>query len=148
MGVGVGGGEGGVGGPATRGPLHRQSRRKRGRRGDRIGLFIGCVGEAILGATNRATHRVLRRNGCAVDCPTEQVCCGAIHYHAGDRASAARFARANIEAFESPNEPLDAIVVNVAGCGLLLKDYAELLGDDPHSAERSKILAGRVRDAS
>lgn len=134
--------------PSTLTPLPRHSLPQRGKPRARIGLFIGCVGEAILGATNRATHRVLRRNGCAVDCPTEQVCCGAIHYHAGDRASAARFARANIEAFESPNEPLDAIVVNVAGCGLMLKDYAELLSDDPQYAERARHFAGRVRDVS
>ena len=134
--------------PATLKPLPRQSFPADGKLRAHVGLFSGCVGEAILGTTNRATHRVLRRNGCAVACPTDQVCCGAIHYHAGERATAARFARANIEAFESPNDQLDAIVVNVAGCGLMLKDYAELLSEDRHYAERARHFADRVRDVS
>jgi glycolate oxidase iron-sulfur subunit len=134
--------------PQALDPLPRYSNPQNGQQRARVGLFAGCVGEAILGATNRATHRVLRRNGCAVECPTDQACCGAIHFHAGDRAAAARLARANIDAFESPNGQADAVVVNVAGCGLMLKDYAELLSDDPQYAERARRFAGRVRDVS
>ncbi len=131
-----------------------------------VGLFLGCVGESILGRTNRATRRVLLRNKCAVSCPAGQVCCGAIHYHAGDKAQAARFAKANIEAFETLHrrprsglnrlrrrlKPLrgqiDAIVVNVAGCGLMLKQYDELLDDDPEYAEQARRFAGKIRDVN
>ena len=60
-----------------------------GTRRARVGMFLGCVSESILGETNRATRRVLLRNGCAVSCPSRQVCCGAIHYHAGRAAEAA-----------------------------------------------------------
>ena len=114
----------------------------------RVGLFLGCVGESILGGTNRATRRVLLHNNCAVTCPAEQVCCGAIHYHAGDRAQAAAFARANIETFEALGVEVDSIVVNVAGCGLMLKEYGALLSDDPRFAEKAKRFAEKVKDVN
>ena len=113
-----------------------------------VGLFSGCVGESLLGRTNRATHRVLLRNRCEVHCPARQVCCGAIHYHAGDIARAGQFARTNIEIFEGLGEHLDAIVVNVAGCGLMLKQYDELLSGDPQFATRARRFVEKVKDIS
>jgi glycolate oxidase iron-sulfur subunit len=47
-------------------------------------LFTGCVGEGLFARVNRATERVLRANGFEVSAPNEQVCCGALHAHAGD----------------------------------------------------------------
>ncbi len=112
----------------------------------RVGLFAGCVAESMLGGTNRATHRVLLRNGCEVHCPTAQSCCGAIHYHAGETAEAIKLAEANIRAFEAVEPQLDAIVVNVAGCGVMLKDYGDLCRGIPGLAERARHFASRVRD--
>lgn len=112
----------------------------------RVGLFTGCVAESMLGSTNRATHRVLLRNGCEVYCPATQMCCGAIHYHAGETDQAIKLAEANIRAFEALEPKLDAIIVNVAGCGLMLKDYGDLLKGIPRLAERARRFASRVRD--
>lgn len=112
----------------------------------RVGLFSGCVAESMLGSTNRATHRVLLRNGCEVYCPTTQMCCGAIHYHAGETDPAIKFAEANIRAFEAIEPELDAIIVNVAGCGLMLKDYGALCSGIPGLADRARRFASRVRD--
>lgn len=112
----------------------------------RAALFIGCVNESLLGETNRATWRVLLRNGSAVNCPPQQVCCGALHYHAGDRAGALQFAKRNVEVFERAGLSTDVIVSNVAGCGLMLKDYDRLLQDDPQYAEDARRFAGKVRD--
>ncbi len=112
----------------------------------RTALFTGCISEALFGATNRASHRVLLHNGCAVDCPPRQGCCGALHYHAGDLRRARDFARANIDAFDAQAPQADAIVVNVAGCGLMLKDYGTLLQDDPGYAAPAARFAERVRD--
>ncbi|MGH9881225.1 MAG: (Fe-S)-binding protein, partial [Pyrinomonadaceae bacterium] len=47
-------------------------------------LFKGCVGEGLFARINRATARVLEVNGLDVAAPGNQVCCGALHAHAGD----------------------------------------------------------------
>ena len=91
----------------------------------RVALFLGCVAEAMYPETNAATARVLQRNGCEVLIPRGQVCCGAIHYHSGSEGPALDFARKNLHVFDTEN--LDAIIVNAAGCGAMLKDYAHLL---------------------
>src|SRR2546423_9678078 len=54
----------------------------------RVGLFLGCVADAIYPQTNLATAKVLQRNGCEVFIPRRQGCCGALHYHTGRAAPA------------------------------------------------------------
>jgi glycolate oxidase iron-sulfur subunit len=122
----------------------------KGERRARVGLFTGCVAEAMFSQTNRATARVLQEQGCEVVVPSAQVCCGAIHYHSGHDLPALQFARRNAEAFL--REDLDAIVVNVAGCGAMLKDYSHLAeeaaGTNAETIECLRRFAGQVRDVS
>ena len=55
-----------------------------GKRRARVALFTGCVADAMFRHTHWATARVLQKNGCDVFIPRSQVCCGAIHFHAGE----------------------------------------------------------------
>jgi regulator of protease activity HflC (stomatin/prohibitin superfamily) len=73
-----------------------------------------------------------------------QGCCGALSVHSGRAEEARRFARSLIDTFERAQ--IDYLVVNAAGCGSSLKEYGELLQDDPAYAQRAAALAGRVRD--
>ncbi len=114
----------------------------------RVMFFPGCIGESLFGPTNRATMRVLLANGCEVFCPPEQRCCGAIHYHGGFRDEALALARTNIDVFEPFADRVDVIVTNVAGCGAMLKEYAELLMDDAAYRHRAQRFAAKVRDIS
>ena len=107
-------------------------------------LFTGCVGEGLFDRVNRATERVLRVNGVAVKAPKEQVCCGALHAHAGDLEGARELARRNLRAFEG-EEP---IVTNAGGCGAMLTTYAHLLAEDPQFSESAVNFSRRVRDVS
>jgi glycolate oxidase iron-sulfur subunit len=107
-------------------------------------LFTGCVGEGLFARVNRATERVLRANGFEVSAPNEQVCCGALHAHAGDLEGARELARRNVEAFDSEA----TIVTNAGGCGAMLTTYAHLLADDPNLAEAAAKFSRRVRDVS
>ena len=109
-------------------------------------FFAPCVMSTVLADIDRATIRVLQRSGCEVSNPGGQGCCGALHAHGGDLTRALTLARANIAAFE----PTDgSIVVNSAGCGAMLKDYAHHLRRDPEWAERArKLFSARVRDLS
>ncbi len=120
-----------------------------GPRRARVGLFLGCVQEAMFPGTNRATVRVLQQNGCDVVVPDRQVCCGAIHYHSGAADPAMRLAGTNAAAFADPS--LDAVIVNVAGCGSMLKDYGHIAGElavAPDLQETLAGFAGRVQDIS
>jgi len=98
----------------------------------RVGLFAGCVMPLVYGPVHWATLRVLRRNGCEVHVPRDQVCCGALNVHGGERQVAAGLARQNLRAFLGRG--LDAIIVNSAGCGATMKEYAELL-EGPQAIE-------------
>jgi glycolate oxidase iron-sulfur subunit len=115
-----------------------------GPRRARVALFTGCVADAMAPETNAATARVLQRNGCDVFVPRSQACCGAIHYHAGHEAPALSLARKNLSAFDL--DKFDAIIVNVAGCGAMLKDYAHLLPDS--DAQVAARFVSKVRDVS
>ncbi len=115
-------------------------------RSRRVAFFAGCVARELFEQTNRATKVVLAAHDCDVEDPPDQVCCGALHAHAGEIETARALARRNIRAFE--RSPAEAIIVNVAGCGALLKEYGDLLADDPEYAARARAFAARVRDIS
>jgi glycolate dehydrogenase iron-sulfur subunit len=108
-------------------------------------LFAGCVMATALANVDRATIRILQRAGFHVTNPEGQGCCGALHAHGGDLERALRLAKANIAAFEASDAP---IVVNSAGCGAMLKDYAHHLRQDPEWAARANAFSKRVRDVS
>lgn len=129
-----------------------------GKRRARVALFTGCVADAIFPETNLATASVLQRNGCEVWIPRTQGCCGALHYHAGAEGPAQEFAAANCAAFgfgaSSAHRPgaftaneIDAVIVNAAGCGAMLKDYPHLLHNSLSAGAAQKFTA-KIKDVS
>lgn len=139
-----------------------------------VAFFYGCLQDAFLGDVNKATIRVLQRNGYEVHFPQTQTCCGAAHDHTGDANGARALARKNIDAFlrsslvekggrwhdfdvaQMPQDGraiedgggYDAIINNAGGCGAMLKEYAHLLADDPAYAEKAKQFVNQVQDIS
>ena len=109
-------------------------------------LLTGCVMEGVFTETNRATERVLVKNGYSITQAPGQRCCGALHAHAGDIETARALARKNIEAFERSGA--DFIAVHAAGCGAMMKEYGHLLAGDAEWSERARRVAARVRDVS
>jgi glycolate oxidase iron-sulfur subunit len=107
-------------------------------------LFTGCVGEGLFARVNRATERVLRANGFSVNVPKEQVCCGALHAHAGDLEGARELAKRNLAAFNSGSP----IITNAGGCGAMLATYGHLLANDQALAASAADFSKRVRDVS
>ena len=110
----------------------------------RVALLTGCVQSVIFAAHNRATARVLAKNGCEVIVPDGQGCCGALNAHGGDHERALAMACRTIDAFEAVR--VDAVVVNTSGCGAHMKAYGHLLAGDPAYAERARRFAASVRD--
>jgi glycolate oxidase iron-sulfur subunit len=111
-----------------------------------VGFLTGCVMRSVFAAANAATVRVLTKNGCQVVIPPQVGCCGALHAHQGDLATARRLAQQNIRAFEGYN--LEAVIVNSAGCGAMLKAYGQLLAHDELYASRASAFSGKVEDIS
>lgn len=112
----------------------------------KVALFTGCIMDVMFADVNEATLRVLTRNGNEVHIPQQQRCCGALHVHAGDREEGKRLARANIDAFAASEA--EAVITNAAGCGCAMKEYPELLKDDPQYAHKAEQFAAKVTDVS
>jgi glycolate oxidase iron-sulfur subunit len=108
--------------------------------GPTVALFRGCVMDALFDHVHQATRRTLEANGYRVVEVLGQVCCGALHEHAGDRSTAAGLARRNLTAFGTA---ASYVAVNSAGCGALLKDYGHLLATAPAHG-----FAATVRDVT
>ncbi|NUR79124.1 MAG: 4Fe-4S dicluster domain-containing protein [Dermatophilaceae bacterium] len=111
-----------------------------------VGMLLGCVQREFFPGVNAATARVLSAEGFDVLAPASQGCCGALSAHNGREAEAQRFARGLVDTFEGAG--VDHVVVNAAGCGSTMKEYADLLADDPAYAERARDFAAKVRDVS
>ncbi len=122
-----------------------------GKRRARVALFTGCAADAFFPQTNLNTARVLQRNGCEVWIPRTQVCCGALHYHAGLEKQAERLAADNCRAFgkglHDGLDKVDAIINNAGGCGPVLKEYGHLLENSP-TAGVGAAFVSKVRDIS
>jgi len=111
-----------------------------------VALLRGCVMDGLFARTNRATRRTLRANDYRIRGAPGQVCCGALHAHAGDLETARTLARRNIDAFERSGA--EFIAVNAAGCGAMMKEYAHLLADDAEWAERAHRVSAKARDVT
>jgi glycolate oxidase iron-sulfur subunit len=123
-----------------------QSARPTSRDLARVGVLRGCVMEGLFTETNRATERVLRRNDCEIAEVKGQMCCGALHAHAGHFETAKALARKNIEAFLEAR--CETVVVNSAGCGAAMKEYKDWLADDREFADKAQEFSAKVKDVA
>lgn len=100
-------------------------------------LFTGCVMDAWLRGTHRATAAVLDALGVRYALPgAGGGCCGALHTHAGLHESSRRLAVAVMGSM-----PGDApILVNSAGCGAALKEYGRLVGTDEAARFAARVF--------
>ena len=115
-----------------------------GERRYRVAFLAGCIANLTFCRLNEATVRVLRKNGCEVVIPGAQNCCGALHVHSGLKEEARSLARNNIDAVLDGE--FDAVITNAAGCGSTLKEYHELLADDPAYREKAEQFSSKMKD--
>ena len=112
----------------------------------RVAFLAGCIANVSFARLNEATVRVLQKNACEVVVPAGQGCCGALHAHSGLREDARRLARRNIDAVLGGG--FEAIITNAAGCGSTLKEYGDLLDDDPSYAAKAREFSALMRDVT
>jgi glycolate oxidase iron-sulfur subunit len=117
-----------------------------GDRRGKVAFLAGCINNVAFSHLNRATISVLTQNGIEVHVPAGQGCCGALHAHAGFRDESRKLARNNIDVFLSGD--YDAVVTNAAGCGSHLKEYDDLLEQDPEYSARAKEFKAKAKDVT
>jgi glycolate oxidase iron-sulfur subunit len=117
-----------------------------GEKRGKVAFVAGCINNVAFSHLNRATVNVLTQNGIEVHIPAGQGCCGALHAHAGLRDEARALARHNIDIFLSGK--YDAIVTNAAGCGSNMKEYDDLLENDPVYLSRAKEFKAKMKDVT
>ncbi|OBS09502.1 glycolate oxidase subunit GlcF [Acidihalobacter prosperus] len=112
-------------------------------------LLDGCVQPAAAPLTNAAAARVFNRLGIRLERPQGQGCCGAVSYHLNAHAEGLSQARRNIDAWWPAIEAgAEALVITASGCGLQVKEYGELLRDDPAYAEKATRVSALARDVA
>ena len=114
-------------------------------------LFLeGCVQPGMLPNINQATRRVFQALNIELIAAPKAGCCGALRHHLNDHDAAKNEIRKNIDAWIPiiAQEKISAIVMNASGCGVMVKDYAYLLKDDPHYALQAQTISSLTKDIS
>lgn len=112
-------------------------------------LLAGCVQPTLMPNINSATARVLDAAGIQTLVAAGASCCGAIRTHLADAPHAHEEMRRNIDAWWPLVErgEVEAIVSNASGCGLMLKDYGQVLARDTY-ADKARRISEITRDVS
>jgi glycolate oxidase iron-sulfur subunit len=111
----------------------------------RMALLGGCVQLAAAPHFNAAARRVFDRIGVRLE--ETAGCCGAVSFHLGAPEEARRLARRNIDAWTAMAQGgAEGVVVTASGCAAFIKDYRDLLADDPDYADKAREMANLVRD--
>ena len=113
----------------------------------RMLALYGCVQPALAPSIDASMARVLDLIGVSLVRAPGSGCCGAMSQHLCATEEARRLMRANVDAWWPEIERgAEAIVVTATGCGVQVKEYGDLLRDDPAYAERAARVAALARD--
>ena len=110
-------------------------------------LLDGCAQAAVAPSINAAACDIFDQLDVQLLSFPESGCCGAVPYHLGEVAETQCLARRNIDTWWAAVEAgAEAVVATSTACAMMLKEYGDLLAEDPEYAERARRLAGLVRD--
>ncbi|MES9957766.1 MAG: glycolate oxidase subunit GlcF [Sedimenticola sp.] len=113
----------------------------------RMLVLEGCAQSVATPGTNAAAARVLNRLGISLVSSPSAGCCGAVDLHMGAEDDGLGHVRRNIDAWwPEIEEGAEAVVITASGCGAQVKEYGELLGNDPEYAEKAKRVSEMARD--
>jgi glycolate oxidase iron-sulfur subunit len=112
----------------------------------KIGYFVSCGLAFQFPEVVEATLRVLGRAGCAITV-LDNTCCGRPAHAYGDLDAARDIARRNVDRMAVAGD-LDAIVSDCGSCSTHLKEYGQLLAQDPVYAARAAAFSAKVRSFS
>ncbi|MGH8079570.1 MAG: (Fe-S)-binding protein, partial [Lysobacter sp.] len=104
---------------------------------ERVGLFVGCVAQAYENPLRAATARLCAALAIELDPVPGQGCCGALHEHNGNLASAQRLGAANRAAFVGQR----TVLTLASGCH---DAVAHALADGARTVDALSFLAERA----
>jgi L-lactate dehydrogenase complex protein LldE len=111
----------------------------------RVLLFVTCTVDQLYPQVGESVVNVLERQGCEVDFPPGQTCCGQPAFNAGFTEDAKAVARRFLDVFAGE----DPIVVPSGSCGAMVRNfYPELFHDDPETLAKVRQVAGRLYEFS
>ena len=112
-------------------------------------VLEGCAQSSATPNTNAAAARVLDRLGISLISARGQGCCGAVSHHLSASEEALAFVRRNLDAWWPHIEAgAEAVLITASGCGMMVKEYGELLRHDPAYRDKAARVAQMTRDLS
>jgi len=113
----------------------------------RMVVLQGCVQPALAPNINAAATRVLDRMGVSLVTTAAETCCGALSHHLDACERALQQARRNVDAWTHLLDGgAEALVMSASGCGVMVKNYGELLRHDAAYAARAERVSAATRD--
>jgi glycolate oxidase iron-sulfur subunit len=133
---------------ASLAPVRAAGAWPRRRHARKVLLLNSCTQGALAPSIDAATARVLDALGIEAQIDARSGCCGAIRQHLGDPAGARAAARRNIDAWlpRLDSGEVEALVLNASGCAALVREYGQLLADDPRYADRARRVSSAARE--
>ena len=128
--------------------LTRMPATKREHHSRKVLVLQGCVQQVATPQVNAAFEKLLAARGFEVVYADNEVCCGSLDLHLGERSRALAYVRRNIDALIPHLANVEAVVSTASGCGLMFKDYPRLLMDDAHYAPQAALIARKFFDAA
>jgi len=113
----------------------------------RIAVFATCLVDGLFPDVGKATIRVLRRLGHAVELPLQQTCCGQMHVNSGYPKAALPLVRSYVDTFAG----FDAVVVPSGSCTGSIRHQHEQVAEEFGNASLQSdaaSLAGRTYELS
>jgi glycolate oxidase iron-sulfur subunit len=110
-------------------------------------VLEGCIQPSTSANTNAAATRVLDRLGIRLISAPGVGCCGALSHHLSAEHEAFNQMRRNIDAWWPHLEAgAEAIVMTASGCGVMVKEYGDLLRHDAAYAVKAAKISTMTRD--
>jgi glycolate oxidase iron-sulfur subunit len=114
----------------------------------RMLVLRGCVQPALAPSINAAAARVLDRIGVSLLEVPGAGCCGGLRFHLNYQEAGRDDMRALIDAWWPlvAGRETEAIVMTASGCGVTVKDYGHLLGNDSNYRGKAERISELVLD--
>jgi glycolate oxidase iron-sulfur subunit len=111
-------------------------------------VLAGCVQPVLAPDINAAAARVLDRMGISLIEAAGAGCCGALRFHLNEQDAGRDDMRSLIDAWWPKVErgEIEAIVMTASGCGVTVRDYADLLAHDPEYRDKAARVSALTRD--
>ena len=110
-------------------------------------ILDGCVQPTLAPGINAAASGILNKMGISVLSAPAAGCCGALSYHLSAQKDGLDFMRRNIDAWlPYLDQGIEAIVLTASGCGLMVKEYGDMLKQDANYRDKAVRISASAKD--